>query len=82
MEALSRKLRVSLFVPYGRFLLPIPRRTNITMLIGSPIEVEKVEKPTEAQIDAVHARLLSEMEELFDAHKASLGCGHRRIVFK
>jgi hypothetical protein len=55
---------------------------NITMLIGAPIEVERVAEPTDAQVDAVHQRLLSEMEALFDRHKAALGWADKKIVFE
>ena len=82
LERVSRAVQASLFVYWGRFFLPIPRRANVTMLIGRPIVVEKVLDPTDAQVDAVHQRLLREMAELFDEHKASLGWGHRAIVFE
>jgi len=82
LERASRAVQASLFVYWGRFFLPIPRRANITMLIGQPIVVEKVENPTDEQVDAVHQRLLREMAELFNEHKASLGWGHRVIVFE
>jgi hypothetical protein len=52
------------------------------MLIGAPIEVERVAEPTDAQVDAVHQRLLSEMEALFDRHKAALGWADKKIVFE
>jgi len=82
LERVSRSVQASLFVYWGRFFLPIPRRANITMLIGQPIVVERVENPTDAQVDAVHQRLLREMAALFDEHKASIGWGHRTIVFE
>ena len=82
LERASRAVQASLFIYWGRFLLPIPRRTNITMLIGQPIVVDKVEDPTAEQVDAVHQRLLTEMAELFDTHKAALGWGHKKIVFE
>lgn len=82
LERASRAVQASLFIYWGRFCLPIPRRANITMLIGRPIVVEKVKDPTDAQIDAVHQRLLGEMAELFDTHKAALGWSQRTIVFE
>ena len=82
LERASRAVQASLFIYWGRFLLPIPRRANITMLIGQPIVVEKIENPTDEQVDAVHQRLLREMAELFDTHKAALGWGHKQLVFE
>ena len=81
MESLSRQLQASLFVYYGRWGLPVPRRSNITMLIGKPILVEKVVEPTAAQVDALHAELLEALKALFDAHKDALGWGDKQIKF-
>ena len=97
MEAVSRKLQASLFVYWGRFGLPIPRRTPITMLCGDPIEIlpdlppgpdgkrpargQPVPNPTQEQIDEVHARLLDGIQRTFDAHKGALGWGHKKMKF-
>ena len=81
MEYISRKLKISLFIPVGRFLLPIPKRSNITMIIGDVIPVEKVENPTQAQIDALHERLIKETTIIFDTHKHSLGWGAKELRF-
>ena len=83
-EKISRRMRASVFVFYGRFFLPIPRRVNITLLIGDPIIVDKVDhgEPTQDQIDAVHAQLLNQLESSFNRHKAALGWAHKSVVFK
>ena len=51
MESLSRQAQTSVFIYWGRFGLPIPRRVNITMLFGAPIMVDKVENPTQQQVN-------------------------------
>lgn len=82
MENLSRKLQVSIFLFWGRFGLPIPRRTNINMLLGKPILPQKVDEvPTDGAIDDMHERLLRGITELFNQHKASCGWGHRNMRF-
>lgn len=84
LEKLSRKSQTSLFLYWGRFFLPIPYRTNITMLFGAPIKIQKMDagkQITQADIDAVHSKLLKAMETLFDEHKSALGWGHRKIRF-
>lgn len=84
MESLSRKLRVTLFIPIGRWGLPIPRRTKISLLFGKPIVppvLKEGEQPTQKQIDVHHAALLAGIKELFDRHKTELGYGHREIKF-
>ncbi len=62
-----------------RLLLPIPFRTNVTLLFGAPIAVEKKENPTEAEVDAVHQQMLDAFVKLFDTHKAALGWSHRSL---
>ena len=62
--------------------MPIPRRCNVTMLLGTPLLVQKVEEPTDAQVDELHSKLLDGMKALFDAHKASLGWEHKQIRFE
>ena len=83
MERVSRKLQAALFLYWGRFLLPIPRRVNITMIIGAPIVVERATggEPTQQQVDELHERYLSSVRRLFERHKAALGWAHKRMVF-
>mmetsp|Transcript_20267 Transcript_20267/g.47328 ORF Transcript_20267/g.47328 Transcript_20267/m.47328 type:complete len:359 (+) Transcript_20267:125-1201(+) len=82
MERVSRKLQAAVFPYWGRACLPIPRRCNVTMLIGTPLTVSKVENPTEEQIDELHERLLNEFTTLFNTHKASLGWADKKIIFE
>lgn len=82
MESLSRRFRVSLFFPLGRFGLPIPFRANIALLYGSPIIPPVVTpNPTEEQVNELHAKLLAQITLLFDNHKAALGWGQRKLIF-
>lgn len=37
--------------------------------MGAPIEVEKVDSPTQEQIDSLHSKYMQELETLFDKHK-------------
>lgn len=81
MEFFSRKAQTSLFIFWGRFGLPLPRRVNITMLFGKPIVPQKIEEPTPEQVDALHQQYLAAIEELFNKHKAALGWEHKSIRF-
>lgn len=42
-------------------------------LVGAPIPVEQVEKPTQEDIDALHVKYCDALVKLFDEHKASYG---------
>ena len=79
LEWLSRKTQTSLFLYWGRFLLPIPFRTNVTLLFGAPVPVEKKENPTEEEVDMVHQEMLDAFVKLFDTHKHALGWSHREL---
>lgn len=81
MEWLSRKAQASIFVYWGKLGLPIPHRTNITMAVGDLITVEKVENPSQEQIDFVHQQLLDGVETTFNTYKASLGWGKKTMRF-
>jgi len=84
METMSRKLKVSLFIPYGRWGLPIPFRVNLTLLFAAPIRVKKVPEgtePTQKQIDELHDIILDQIAQLFDTHKGSLGLPHQTLKF-
>lgn len=85
LERISRKVQASFFLYWGRFYLPIPRRVNVTMLIGAPLLVTKVAEgtePTAEQVDELHERLLADMEKIFNLHKHALGWGHKTIRFE
>lgn len=81
----SRRLKISLLLPLGRFGLPIPHRVPLTLALGTPIPVEKVAAGTEpdpARVDELHAHLLRETRALFERHKARAGMPGRRLVVR
>lgn len=83
MERLSRKCQASIFLYWGRFYLPIPRRCQITMVYGDPIIVEKAKngEPTQEQIDELHEKVLAGIRTCFEDHKAALGWGDKELIF-
>lgn len=48
----------------------IPRRSSIHTVVGAPIEVEKIPKPSKEEIEELHGRYMMELEKLFNEHKA------------
>ena len=63
---------------YGRGMFQysyglLPFRRPIATVVGAPIPVERCERPTREQIDALHAEYCRRLEELFDAHKMKYG---------
>jgi len=66
---------------YGRFYLPIPRRENITILLGAPIEVKQVDNPCASDIDLLHERILQQTKKMYDSYKGNLGVQDEELKF-
>lgn len=47
----------------------IPRRRQITTIVGRPIEVTKVDNPTNEQVEELHKKFTEEIDKLFEEHK-------------
>jgi len=81
MARLSRKYQTSLLVYWGRWFLPIPYKQDIVMLLGEPIPVKKNENPTEEEVDALHARFMDELKELYNNNRHRVaGWENRELV--
>ncbi|KAJ3665002.1 hypothetical protein Zmor_000524 [Zophobas morio] len=50
----------------------VPRKVPLTCALGKPIEVEKVENPTNEEINSLHAKFVQELKDLFDLYKDKL----------
>ncbi|EEY66276.1 diacylglycerol O-acyltransferase, putative [Phytophthora infestans T30-4] len=68
------------YFPYGRGMLPIPRKVDIPIVVGEPLEVPHIEHPTQANIDEVHARYFAVLQDMFDRYKDEVGCGDYKLV--
>jgi len=70
---LSRKIGFAIVTFFGPFwLLPfIPNRTELVMVIGEPIVYvgEKIEEPTDEQVNALHELYIQKLVQLFELHK-------------
>ncbi|CAN9501559.1 unnamed protein product [Ophioblennius macclurei] len=51
----------------------LPFRKPIHTIVGRPIKVERVEKPTAEQLDSLHQLYMEELSNLFDEHKTNYG---------
>jgi 1-acyl-sn-glycerol-3-phosphate acyltransferase len=79
-EYLSRLLRVTLVLFWGRWGLPIPFRVPLTFAVGNPIEVERVTgEITESAVAEVHVRFCRELERIFEKYKDEYGWGGRSL---
>lgn len=53
----------------------LPKRTPLYTVVGQPIEVEKIDNPSETIINTYHAKYVESLQKLFDEYKVKLG-GH------
>jgi len=87
-EALSKWLRISLILFYGRWGLPIPFRTKLLYIIGNPIFPDLGGGGGGGDgdggdggdgVDDMHARFCQEVQRLFDRHKESYGWADKTL---
>lgn len=71
------------FFPYGRFYLPVPRRTPITVCVGAPVFPRKKNPtPSRKEIDELHARYFAALEQVFERNKKRCGFPHHYIQWE
>jgi len=79
LKRVSRALRFSFLIQYGRFGLPIPRRVPIMMAVGKPIPVKKMElvkgdpeseKAYNEEVERLHKLFVEGLVGLFHKYKA------------
>jgi len=47
----------------------LPKRIPLTTVVGKPIQVTRIENPTQEQIDQLHKVYVNELTALFEEHK-------------
>ncbi|GMR43059.1 hypothetical protein PMAYCL1PPCAC_13254 [Pristionchus mayeri] len=62
--------RSMLGLPWGGL---VPIQTRMESVIGGAIRVEKSAKPTDEEVDKLHAKYCEKLVDLFEAHKANYG---------
>ncbi len=73
-DSLKRWTSIGFPIIWGRGIInytfgALPRRIPINVVVGKPIEVYKIEKPTDSQVDELHARYIKELTNLFETNK-------------
>mmetsp|Transcript_58352 Transcript_58352/g.190312 ORF Transcript_58352/g.190312 Transcript_58352/m.190312 type:complete len:317 (+) Transcript_58352:110-1060(+) len=76
----QRTIGIALVLPLGPGGLPgIPFPSPLRMVVGAPLDMPRIEQPTEAQISEHHARYMAELEGLFKRHNTAAGYGHVQL---
>ncbi|DBB16583.1 hypothetical protein WJX82_009621 [Trebouxia sp. C0006] len=78
-ETLSRRLRCAIGIFYGRWYLPIPNKIRLTVLVGKPINVAKIEDPDASQIEKLHAEVVQQVKDLYYSHRHLHGWEDREL---
>eukprot|EP00878_Enallax_costatus_P018901 GHUV01019924.1.p1 GENE.GHUV01019924.1~~GHUV01019924.1.p1 ORF type:complete len:310 (+),score=63.74 GHUV01019924.1:533-1462(+) len=83
---LSRKYRVAIGFPIGRWLTPVPHQVQFFQVAGAPIPVPRVD-PADKEafskaVDEVHAKVVDAVKGLYDRHKAEYGWEDRPLVIE
>lgn len=51
----------------------LPKRREINIVVGKPIEVEKIEEPSQEDIMQVHQQYIQQVVQLYEEHKKKYG---------
>ena len=82
LETISRYLRTSMILFYGKAGLPIPYEAPLTYAVGEAILLNKSTNPSEEQVDWVHNVFKKALVGAFETHKRSVGWGHKVLVVR
>jgi 1-acyl-sn-glycerol-3-phosphate acyltransferase len=69
LSKLSRKLRTSIVIFYGRHYLPIPFRHPLRMVFGQIIDVKQNDNPNEEEVAELMERVKQSLRELYETKK-------------
>ena len=87
LERLSRALRVSLMIFWGRWGLPVPFRTPISFVFGNPVKPMAADgatagtPPSRDAVEALHQEVLAEVRRIYEEAAPPFGWAKRPIVF-
>merc|ERR1712137_1062889 len=81
LERISRALKTGIFVFWGRWGLPVPRRVKVTFAFSRPVGGKQVMDATQGEIDGLHSVVLTQIRTLFDLHKKAYGWQDRSLSF-
>jgi hypothetical protein len=80
-QRISRAFKASIIPFHGRFGTLIPYPHPLAVLVGTPIDVEQTDNPTQEQIDELHQRFIEAMTKLFHGHKHEVSGYEQKELF-
>jgi 1-acyl-sn-glycerol-3-phosphate acyltransferase len=82
LQKLSRLLRTSLILFWGKYGLPVPLKVPIVTILGTPLKFPKIDNPSKEVIDKYHKIYLDETQRLYHNYKNVYGWENRKLVIK
>ncbi len=82
LQSISRMLRMSVILFWGRWGTPAAKRVPMMTVIGKPIILPKVDKPSAELINEYHELFLREIRRLYDTYKNTYDWQDHKLVFK
>jgi 2-acylglycerol O-acyltransferase 2 len=73
LARISRRLKLSFTLFWGKWFLPIPRDDKLLYVAGKPIEIPKIAEPSQDEIDFYHKKYVAEVVRIFDTYKNQAG---------
>ena len=78
---MMKNMRVAIPLFWGRWGTPMPYPVTLTVVVGKPVKVERVEPAsdiTQEQVESLHDKFVEELGSLFEKYKAE--CGYKDAV--
>ena len=60
----------------------IPYRKPVTVVVGKPIPVEKIENPSNDQIESLHTKYVEELQNLYNEYNPIYGDINVKLVIE
>ena len=79
MLKIARRMGFLPLLLYGVWGSTLTFPVPVHVVIGQPIDLPRVDDPSQEQIEAYLQRFIQAMSRLFDKHKGNLGHGHLQL---
>lgn len=78
-STVTKQLAYVPLIAWGRLGLPIPRATPLMIVVGKPIEVQKIEHPSNEVVQEYLDKFIEEMSRVFYKHRKAAGYSKMKL---